>query len=76
MRGTADAKSAAGSRLQFLRRIPRDPFFADTSVAPAATWGKRSYASSAEEPQEGQDVFDVYSLAAGTGHNGIAYREW
>jgi general secretion pathway protein G len=39
-------------------------------------WGLRSYASSRENPQPGADIFDVYSLAQGTGLNGIAYREW
>ena len=44
--------------------------------AAAATWGKRSYASSHQEPREEGDVFDVYSLAPGRGINGQPYREW
>jgi len=74
--GVEDAKSAKREKIYFLRRIPRDPLSADSRASAAATWGKRSYQSSADEPQEGEDVYDVYSLAPGNALNGIAYREW
>jgi len=74
--GVEDQKSPEKKKIYFLRRIPRDPLASDASLAAAATWGKRSYASPPDAPREGDDVFDVYSLAAGTGINGRPYREW
>ena len=74
--GVADATKPDDSKIYFIRRLPRDPFFADAAAAPAATWGKRSYASPPDEPQEGDDVYDVYSLSEKTGLNGVRYREW
>jgi general secretion pathway protein G len=75
--GANDIKTPALNRkIYFLRRIPRDPFAQDASKSNEDTWGKRSYQSSADEPQEGRDVFDVYSLEPGMGLNGIPYRQW
>jgi general secretion pathway protein G len=75
--GITDIKNpVAQKKIYFLRRIPRDPLATDSSKSNEATWGKRSYDSSADDPQEGRDVFDVYSLDAGTGLNGIPYRNW
>lgn len=74
--GVPDQKSPRQEKLYFLRRIPRDPFVTDPNLAAAETWGKRSYASPPEAPQEGDDVYDVYSLAHGNGIDGRPYREW
>ena len=74
--GVDDASSVSGGKLYFLRRLVRDPFFADATVPAEQTWGKRSYASPPNVPREGKDVYDVYSLANGKGLNGIEYREW
>jgi general secretion pathway protein G len=75
-RGITDAKSPAQAKIIFLRRLPRDPFFTQTDVAPADTWGKRAYASPPDAPAEGDDVYDVFSLSERIGLNGVAYREW
>lgn len=74
--GVPDAKNPVGSKIYFLRRISRDPFIDDRSVSAANTWGKRSYASGADDPKNGDDVYDVYSVSAAVGLNGISYREW
>ena len=63
------------SKVYFLRRIPRDPM-AVPGVAAAESWGKRSYASPPDEPRDGDDVFDVFSLNESIGLNGISYRQW
>ena len=72
--GVADVSQPAMPTLYFLRRIPVDPFH--ETKASAEAWGLRSYASSASDPQPGQDVYDVYSLSEATGLNGVAYRQW
>jgi general secretion pathway protein G len=74
--GVEDAGSEKKTNLYFLRRIPRDPFFPDGSVPAEQTWGLRSYQSPPDDPQQGEDVFDIYSLSALTGLNGVAYRQW
>lgn len=75
-RGVPDITRPDHRPLYFLRRLPRDPFQPDASLAAAETWGKRSYASPADQPQEGEDVYDVYSRSEKTAINGTLYREW
>ncbi len=73
--GVDDAKMPVKKSIYFLRRLPRDPFAPD-SLPAAESWGKRSYESPPDNPRDGKDVFDVYSLAEGNGLNGIAYKDW
>lgn len=74
--GAEDVKSPTHARIRFLRRIPRDPFSSEPDTPAEETWGLRSYESPPDDPRPGKDVFDVYSLNAGTGLNGIPYKEW
>ncbi len=74
--GVEDANSPEKAMIYFMRRLPRDPFFPDGAAAPEDTWGLRSYASPPDNPQAGDDVFDVYSLAKGKGLNGVPYHDW
>lgn len=71
--GVPNVKSPRRERLFFLRKLPRDPM---AGVGESGAWGLRSYASSADAPAAGSDVFDVYSRAPGQGLDGVAYRDW
>jgi general secretion pathway protein G len=73
--GVRDARAPQEQQIYFLRRLPRDPFAA-AALAPEETWGRRSYDSPVNAPREGDDVYDVYSRAEGSGINGIPYRQW
>ena len=68
--GVEDQKSPRRDQIYFLRRLPPDPLTED------GKWGLRAYASPPEDPREGDDVFDVFSMASGKGINGRPYREW
>jgi general secretion pathway protein G len=70
-----DAGGAA-NRIVILRRLPRDPFFPDPSVSPAQTWKVRSYASRPDDPQPGEDVFDVSSASNAMALDGSPYASW
>ncbi|KQV45528.1 MULTISPECIES: type II secretion system protein [unclassified Duganella] len=74
--GVVDVRSPKRSKIYFLRRIPRDPFNPDSNASNGQSWGKRSYASDADDPREGEDVFDVFSTSEQVGLNGVPYKKW
>ena len=75
--GVDDARSAKeGVKIYFLRKLPRDPFWPDATTPAADTWALRSYASPPDNPQPGDDVFDVSSRSSKVGLNGVPYRDW
>lgn len=74
--GVADQTDPKSRRLYFLRRVPRDPMNPDLSVPAEKSWGLRSFDSDADDPQEGFDVFDVYSKSTNIGLNGAPYTQW
>lgn len=74
--GVENIQDPKKRKIFFMRNIPRDPFATDATASAEETWGKRSYSSSFDKPEEGEDVYDVYSLSHEIGINQQAYREW
>ena len=74
--GVPDLRSPKHAKIYFLRRVPRDPFNPDSALDAAQSWGKRSYASDADQPKEGEDVYDIYSTSERVGLNGVPYSKW
>ena len=74
--GVENIQDPKKRKIFFMRNIPRDPFATDSTIAAEGTWGKRSYTSSFDKLEEGEDVYDVYSLSHETGINQQPYSEW
>ena len=74
--GVENAQDPDNKKIYFQRRIPRDPFATDDTLSNAETWGLRSYESSFDEGEAGEDVYDVYSLSNAIGINKQPYKDW
>ena len=74
--GVTDIKSPEGNVIYFLRRLPRDPFYPDSSAPASETWALRSYESPPDDPQPGDDIFDVHSTSQKVSLNGTTYDSW
>lgn len=80
--GVIDENDPNKRKLKFLRKIPLDPMQpanqenSDSNGSLLNNWGLRSYASDANHPSEGDDVYDVYSLSNQVGINGVPYAQW
>jgi general secretion pathway protein G len=60
-----------GKKMRFLRCIPTDPMTNSTE------WGLRSMQDDpASDSWGGQNVFDVFTKAQGTGLDGTEYKDW
>src|SRR5438445_4707597 len=60
-----------GKKVRFLRRIPTDPLTSSTE------WGLRSMQDDpTTDSWGGQNVFDVFTEAQGTGLDGTEYKDW
>ena len=73
--GVIDERNPDKDKIYFLRRLPQDPLVSPRQGV-NGNWGIRSYASSADDPKEGADVYDIYSTATGVGLNGNKYSQW
>lgn len=77
--GVADQRSPTRSKMFFLRRVPHDPMAPSNGFnggPDSASWGKRSSASEADDPQEGEDLYDIYTKSNEIGLNGVPYQKW
>jgi general secretion pathway protein G len=66
-----DLGDAAGTKVKYLRRLPRDP------ITGKAEWGTRS---SRDRPDslatDGINIFDVHSTSEAIGLDGTPYAQW
>ena len=75
--GKRDLSGSLGTqRMVILRQLPRDPFNREADIPAARTWRIRAYASRTDNPQPGDDVFDVSSKSDRTALDGTSYASW
>lgn len=74
--GVIDQRDIKRKKLFFLRRIPRDVFNDNANLTDSDTWFKRAYSSEADDPKEGDDVYDVHTNSTLVGLNGVALKRW
>lgn len=74
--GVENMQDPKKRKLYFMRNIPRDPFSTDPQLRAEETWAQRSYRSSFETPEAGEDVYDVHSFSNEIGINQQPYSEW
>ncbi|HWU66025.1 MAG TPA: prepilin-type N-terminal cleavage/methylation domain-containing protein [Methylophilus sp.] len=74
VQGVENAQDPKKKKLFFLRRIPRDPFAADSSQTNAETWRIRAYDGALDDMAT--DVYDVSSRSPAMGINQQPYSEW
>lgn len=72
----SSAMGFSATPMVFLRRVPRDPTFADRSVPASQTWNLRSYGNARASATPGKDVFDVSSKSDEQGLDGTRYSDW
>jgi len=66
-----DIGDAAGTKIKYLRRLPRDPLTGTTE------WGTRSSRDRADALfTDGINIFDVYTRSDKLALDGTRYREW
>jgi general secretion pathway protein G len=70
------ALGASVTPMVFLRRVPRDPFYADAETPAAQTWNSRAYGAAEGDFRPGRDVFDVSSKSSATALDGSRVSEW
>jgi general secretion pathway protein G len=67
----ANVVGTEGTKVRFLRRLPKDP------MTGSDEWGMRA---SNDKPDSrswsGEDLFDVYSKSDGTALDGTMYKDW
>jgi general secretion pathway protein G len=74
--GIEDQRDPQHKKIYFLRKIPHDPFSIDGNIVNSNLWGLRSYSSDANAPEEGDDVYDVFSKSSEIGLNNVELKKW